>query len=98
MKHRLSKQATDDLLNIADYYLDYSVKTSEAVRDDIDAVFKVLEVFPRSGTVMADGTRRNVSSKYRYVIASTVENDEVVVLGIYRHQDRVPKARPPRTP
>ena len=97
MQHRLSKQATDDLLRIADYYLEYSLRTSESVRDDIDAVFKLLEQYPKSGTLMQDGTRKNVSGKYRYVVSSVIEGDDVVILAVYRYQDRTPMPGRSRT-
>lgn len=88
-KVKFRRKAEADLLEIVEWYDRVAPDVTQAILDDIYRSIDQLTVHPRSGVVVpGHGFRRIVTRKYRFKIAYTVEPATIVVLGIFRHQDR----------
>jgi plasmid stabilization system protein ParE len=82
-------RAERDLLEIVDYFSDYSPRTAVKVLDDIYRSIDQLAYFPHSGRpIKGQDFRRLVIIKYHFVIGYAVTADAVTIIGIYRYQDR----------
>lgn len=83
-------EAATDLRSIIAYYEDVAPEALPNILSDIYRSIDQLTRFPRIGMAAQDRTfRRLVSRRYHFKIAYTVEMDRVLILGIYRYQDRV---------
>jgi plasmid stabilization system protein ParE len=89
MKVRFRLQAEADLREIIDWFKGVAPESVANILDDIYRSIDQLIDFPRSGIkVPAHGFRRIVTRKYHFKIAYEIDEDSVVVLGIYRYQNR----------
>ncbi len=89
MKILFRKEAETDLRLIVSYYDDVAPEAVSNILTDIYRSIDQLVHFPQSGMRIPDRQfRRIVTLKYHFKIAYEVTNDNVVILGIFRHQDR----------
>lgn len=90
MKLRYTRQATRDLIEIAEYLRVRNPAAATAVRAAILRSLRDLILFPALGRRQTvDGVRKLVAHKYPYLIYYTVdeEAEEVVILTV-RHPSR----------
>ena len=89
MQITFRKEAEADLQAIIAWYQDVAPHVVERILADIHRSIDQLLRYPRSGMrVPARPFRRIVTLKYHFKIAYQIEPDRIVVLGIFRHQDR----------
>jgi toxin ParE1/3/4 len=85
MKLHFTRQAKDDLENIADHIHQQNPEAALRVRDSIIDSLRTLAVFPRIGRrqKVAD-IRKILTRRYRYVVYYTVDDsaEEIVILTI----------------
>ncbi len=90
MTVRFRRKAETDLREIVDWYETVAPEMTSAILADIYRSIDQLTTFPRSGmAVPAQHFRRIVTRKYHYKIAYVIEPAAIVVIGIFRHQDRI---------
>ena len=83
------KEAEADLRDIISYYEDVAPASVSNILSDIYRSIDHLVHFPRLGMQIEGRTyRRVVTLKYHFKVAYEV-NDNIVILGIFRYQDRV---------
>ncbi len=83
------EEADTDLQAIIDWYQDIAPHVVERILADIYRSIDQLTRYPRSGMrVDARSFRRVVTLKYHFKIAYDIVPDGIVIVGIYRHQDR----------
>lgn len=83
------KEAEADLRDIISYYEDVAPASVSNILSDIYRSIDQLIHFPRLGMQIEGRTyRRVVTLKYHFKVAYEV-NDNIVILGIFRYQDRV---------
>lgn len=83
------KQAEHDLCEIIAYYEDVAPATIANILSDIYRSIDQLGLFPHSGMQVPDREyRRIVTIKYHFKLAYEVRTDDIVILGIFRYQDR----------
>lgn len=83
------KEAEADLRSIVDHYQSVAPDAVTNILADIYRAINQLTRYPRSGMQVPDRTfRRIVTIKYHFKIAYEVNDDRVVILGIFRYQDR----------
>jgi toxin ParE1/3/4 len=93
MKLRFSPQATQDLIEIADYIRLENPRAAERVRASILESLQNLAAFPRIGRRQSvEGVRKLVTRRYGYLIYYSINEPaaEIVILAV-RHPAR---ARP----
>ncbi len=86
---RFRAEAEADLRSIIAYYEDVAPESVANILSDIYRSIDQLVHFPRIG-MQAEGRsyRRLVTIKYHFKIAYEVGEGVVVILGIFRYQDR----------
>lgn len=89
MQIHFRKQAEADLRAIMAYYGDVAPETLSNILADIYRSIDQLAYFPRIGMPVGERDyRRLVTIKYHFKVAYEVGDDRVVILGIFRFQDR----------
>ena len=83
------KEAESDLRSIIAYYDEVAPETTSAILSDIYRSIDQLAHYPRSGMQVRDRMfRRIVTIKYHFKVAYAIHDDRIVILGIFRYQDR----------
>jgi toxin ParE1/3/4 len=85
MKLHFTRQAKDDLENIADYVHQQNPEAALRVRDAIIDSLRTLVLFPRIGRRQkVAGVRKVLTRRYRYLVYYTVDDtaEEIVILTI----------------
>jgi plasmid stabilization system protein ParE len=86
---RFRKRAEADLREIVQWYDTVAPHVTGAILADIYRSIDQLTAYPRSGeAVPGQSFRRIVTRKYRYRIVYAIAPRQIVVIGIFRHQDR----------
>jgi plasmid stabilization system protein ParE len=89
MRILFRKEAETDLELIVSYYNEAAPESVNNILSDIYRSIEQLVHFPHSGMQVPDRPfRRIVTLKYHFKIAYEVNKGNVVVLGIFRYQDR----------
>jgi plasmid stabilization system protein ParE len=89
MRILFRKEAETDLELIASYYDDVAPDSVNNVLADIYRSIDQLVHFPQSGMRVPDRQFRRIDTlKYHFKIASEETEGNVVILGIFRYQDR----------
>ncbi len=85
-----SKPATEDLRAIFEYHDHYSTHQAKLVLDRIMTASEQLEVFPRSGRMIAHFRRDNLREilVHRYRIIYYIRNDEEVEIIAVVHSSK----------
>jgi plasmid stabilization system protein ParE len=87
MPVKFRKQAESDLRAIIEWY--DAVRAVAPVLSDIYRSIDQLIDFPRSGPkVPGHRFRRLVTRKYHFKIAYEIGDEAIIILGIYRYQNR----------
>lgn len=82
-------EAEADLRQIIEYYEATAAHVVDKIRADIERALALLENHPLIGApVEGRPFRRIVTRRYRFKIAYLSEPDRLVILGLYRFQDR----------
>jgi toxin ParE1/3/4 len=85
MKLRFTPRATQDLVDIADYFREHNPNASLRVRAAILDSLQDLVLFPESGRRQTiEGVRKFVTRKYSYLIYYGLDrsSDEIIILAI----------------
>ncbi len=83
------KEAETDLRDIIAYYEDVAPESLANILSDIYRAVDQLVHFPNIGMQVKErGYRRIVTLKYHFKVAYEVSEDRIVILGIFRYQDR----------
>ncbi len=83
------KEAEIDLREIIGYYETVAPEYVVNISEDIYRSINQLIHFPHIGAAIPNRSyRRIVTLKYHFKIAYEVSNDQVMILGIFRYQDR----------
>jgi len=83
------READADLRAIVEWYEGVAPDAVNAILADIYRSIDQLIDFPRSGPkVSGQRFRRIVTQKYHFKIAYLVDPDAVVIIGIFRYQNR----------
>ncbi len=86
---RFRKKAEDDLRSIITYYDGVAPHSLNNILSDIHRSIDLLLNFPQIGMpVPARAFRRIVTLRYHFKIAYQVDGDMILILGIFRFQDR----------
>lgn len=89
MKIRFRRHAEADLQGIVDWFEGVAPEALGNIAGDIYRSIDQLIDFPRSGIKVPGRTfRRIVTHKYRFKIAYEIDDESIVVIGIYRFQNR----------
>lgn len=89
MRLEFRPQADADIDGIIDYYRAVAPDALPNIAADIERSLGLIREFPSIYPQQPGRTfRRHVSSKYHFKIVYEVERDRVVVLGIFRYQNR----------
>lgn len=89
MKVVFRAEAAADLRSIIAHYEDVAPHALPNILADIHRAIDWLTVFPRFGMAIPDRPyRRIVSRKYHFKVAYEALPDRIVILGIFRYQDR----------
>ena len=89
MRISFRKEAEVDLRLIMTYYENVAPESQPKILADIYRSIDQLAYFPRIG-MLVEGRdyRRLVTIKYHFKVAYEVGDDRVIILGIFRFQDR----------
>lgn len=83
------KRAEADLRSIIDWYEGVAPEAIPRILDDIYRSIDLLSDFPRVGMAIPETPfRRIVSRRYHFKIAYEIAGDSVMIVGIFRYQDR----------
>ena len=83
------KEAEADLRSIVDHYQSVAPNAVANILADIYRAIDQIARYPRSGMRVPDRPfRRIVTIKYHFKIAYDQSDDRVVILGIFRYQNR----------
>ena len=83
------KEAEADLRSIIAYYEEIAPDALPHILSDMYRSIDQLTRYPHSGMQVPDRSfRRIVTIKYHFKLAYEVSEDRVVILGIFRYQDR----------
>ena len=83
------KEAEADLREIISYYEDIAPEALGNILSDIYRSVDQLVHFPHLGMqVQERNYRRIVTLKYHFKVAYEVGDDRIIILGIFRYQDR----------
>lgn len=89
MKVIFRAEAEADLRAIIAYYEDVAPEALTNILADIHRSVDQLTHFPRIGMAVPDSAfRRLVTRRYHFKVAYEVQADTILVLGIFRYQDR----------
>ncbi len=89
MSVHFRRQAEADLRNIVEWYKGAAPESVGNILADIYRSIDQLIDFPRSGVkVPGQPLRRIVTHRYHFKIAYEVEGNSVVIVGIFRFQNR----------
>ena len=89
MQIQFRRQAEADLRSIMDYYEDVAPESLPNILADIYGAIDQLTHFPRIGMqIEGRDYRRLVTIRYHFKVAYEVADDCVIILGIFRYQDR----------
>jgi plasmid stabilization system protein ParE len=82
-------EAAADLRSIIAYYEETAPEALTNILSDIYRAIDQLTHFPRIGIEIPDRPfRRLVTLKYHFKVAYAVQDDVILILGIFRYQDR----------
>ena len=83
------KEAEADLRGIIAYYEDIAPASVSNILSDIYRSIDQLVHFPHLGMQVDERSyRRIVTLKYHFKVAYEVGDDDILILGIFRYQDR----------
>jgi plasmid stabilization system protein ParE len=83
------READADLHGIVEWYQQVAPESVSPILSDIYRSIDLLTAFPRAGAKVANQPfRRIVSRKYHFKIAYDIAEGKILILGIYRQQDR----------
>ncbi len=83
------KEAESDLRAIVEHYETVAPESLDNILADIRRSIDQLVRYPRSGMPVPGRTfRRIVTIKYHFKIAYAIGDGQIVILGIFRYQDR----------
>lgn len=83
------QEALADLNAIRSYYLAFGNDTLDRILDDLERSLDLVRQYPMVGPAVPDRAfRRVVSLRYGFKIAYLDEPEQIVVLGIFRFQNR----------
>lgn len=86
---RFRKEAEADLRSIIAYYEEVAPASLGNILSDIHRSIDLLLDFPLLGMAVPDATfRRIVTHRYHFKVAYEVDGDQLLILGIFRYQDR----------
>ncbi len=86
---RFRKEAEADLRGIIGWYESVAPDAVSNILSDIYSSIDQLTRYPRSGLQVPDRSfRRIVTLKYRFKIAYEIGEDRIMILGIFRYQNR----------
>lgn len=89
MKIQFREEAETDLRLIVSHYNDVAPEAVDSILTDIYRSIDQLVRFPKSGMQVADRRyRRIITLKYHFKIAYEVTETCVIILGIFRYQNR----------
>lgn len=89
MKVRFRRAAEADLQGIVAWFEITAPEALPRILDDIYVGIDRLIDHPRSGVkVPIAGLRRIVTRKFHFKIAYQIDGDSIVIVGIYRYQNR----------
>lgn len=89
MQVRFEARAIADLQAIIEWYDGISPEVTRRIIDDIEKAILRLRDFPRSGPAIGlRDLRRIVTRRYHFKVAYRIEAQRIIVIGIFRHQDR----------
>ena len=89
MQIQFRRQAEADLRSVMTYYEDVAPESLPNIVADIYRAIDQLTHFPRIGMqVEGRDYRRLVTIKYHFKVAYEIGDDRVIILGIFRYQDR----------
>jgi len=84
------KRAEADLRAIVEWFENVAPDAVPRILDDIHRSIDLLADFPRAGMRVPETPfRRIVSRRYHFKIAYELAEDSVVIVGVFRFQDRV---------
>ncbi len=82
-------EAAADLRSIIAYYEEVAPEALVNILADIHRAIDQLALFPHIGIAVSDRSfRRLVTLKYHFKVAYEVQEDMILILGIFRYQDR----------
>ncbi|MGH6652923.1 MAG: type II toxin-antitoxin system RelE/ParE family toxin [Sphingopyxis sp.] len=83
------KEAEADLRSIVAHYEDVAPEALPNILSDIYRSIDQLTRYPHSGMQVPDRAyRRIVTIKYHFKVAYEANDDQIVILGIFRYQNR----------
>lgn len=83
------KEAEADLRSIIDHFETAAPEAVGNILSDIYRSINLIKSFPRSGTPVPDRHfRRIVTIRYHFKLIYEVGEEQVVLLGVFRYQDR----------
>ena len=89
MKVRFRRHAEADLQCMVDWFEGVAPEAVTRILSDISRSIDQLIDFPRSGIkVPGRRYRRIVTHKYRFKIAYEIDEDAIIIVGIFRFQNR----------
>lgn len=89
MRVTFRREAEADLRSIIAYYEEVAPEAVGNILSDIYRSIDQLTFFPRIGMQVPNRPfRRVVTLKYRFKVAYEVGEDRIVILGVFRYQDR----------
>jgi plasmid stabilization system protein ParE len=89
MQVRFRTKALNELKETIDYFDGIAPGLADNILADIDKSISRLKDFPQLGAfVPGYPLRRLVTRKYRFKIAYQVTSEAIVIVGIFRFQDR----------
>lgn len=90
MRVRFRPRAIVDLRSILRWYDEVAPESTHRILADIERSINRLKDFPHSGSETGQhDLRRIVTLRYHFKIAYRIEPRRIVVVGIFRHQNRV---------
>ncbi|MBX9883693.1 MAG: type II toxin-antitoxin system RelE/ParE family toxin [Novosphingobium sp.] len=90
MQIHFSQRAIDDLDAIIAWYDEIAPDSTRRIVADIERALRRLQDFPQSGPATGHHElRRIVTLRYHFKIAYRIAPTAIVVIGIFRHQDRI---------
>lgn len=90
MQVRFEARAIADLDSITAWYDGIAPDITRSIIDDIERTILRLREFPRSGPAIGlQDLRRAVTRRYRFKVAYRIEPQDIVIIGIFRHQNRI---------
>ena len=89
MSVRFRKEAEADLRGIISWYDVVAPEAGPNILSDIYRSIDQLTRYPRSGMAVPDRSFRRIATlKYHFKIAYEIGEDRIIILGIFRYQNR----------